>query len=278
MTTTAIALDGAGTRRAAPRGASLLVGSTLVAKRALLKFMRTPQLVIGSVAQMVLFLICFRYVFGGAIATTGGVPYVDFLVPGFIATGVFFALIGSAVGVAEDLQHGFVDRLRSLPIPRSSLLLGRLLADTAAVTFNLAVATGIGFAVGFRLHGSVLEGIAAFGMCVVLAVGVECVFLWLGLLAKTGQAAQQMSMIVFPFTFLSSAYVPVQTMPSWLQVFAQNQPITPMVDAVRALTLGSSAPGVLGHDAAYFVVRALLWTLAIVVVFASLAVRRYRGS
>jgi ABC-2 type transport system permease protein len=258
------------------RGAGLVLGTRLVARRVLLKFLRTPQLVIGGLIQMNLFLICFRYVFGGAIRTTGGVPYVDFLVPGFIATGVLFAMIGSAVGTAEDLEQGFVDRLRSLPVPRSAMLTGRLVADTLIVTFNLAVATGIGFLVGFRLHGSWQEGLAAFGLCVLLALAFGWVFIAFGLFARTGQAAQQWSMLVFPFTFLSSAYVPVATMPSWLRVFAQNQPITTLVDAVRALTLGDSASALLGHDATYFVVRALLWTAAIVAVSAPIAILRYR--
>jgi ABC-2 type transport system permease protein len=260
------------------RRTSLVVGTTMVAKRILLKFVRTPQLVIGGIAQMVLFLVCFRYVLGGAIQSGGGVSYVDFLVPGFIATGVLFAMIGAAVGVAEDVEQGFIDRLRSLPIPRASIMTGRLLADTLAVTLNLAVATAVGFLVGFRLHGSIVAGLAAFGLCLVFAVAFGSVFITLGLFARTGQAAQQMSMVVFPFTFLSSAYVPVATMPNWLRVFADNQPITPMVDAVRALTLGDVAPAVLGHDTMFFVARALLWAAAIVVVFAPIAIIRYRRS
>lgn len=260
------------------RGAGLVIGTSTVAGRVLKKFIRTPQLVIGSLAQMALFLVCFRYVFGGAIVPSIGVPYVDYLVPGFIATGVLFAMIGSAVGMAEDLESGFVDRLRSLPVPRASLLTGRALADTLIVSLNLAVATAIGFLVGFRLHGSLLDGAAAFGLCVVLALAFGWVFMTLGLFAKTAQAAQQMSMVVFPFTFLSSAYVPVATMPSWLRVFAENQPITPMVDAVRALTLGGAAPAILGHDAGFYVVRALTWAVVLVAVFAPIAVLRYRRS
>jgi ABC-2 type transport system permease protein len=260
------------------RGSGLLVGTSLIAGRVLLKYIRTPQLVIGGIAQMALFLVCFRYVFGGAIRTSGGIPYVDFLVPGFIATGVLFAAIGSAVGVAEDLEQGFIDRLRSLPIARAAVPAGRVVADTLCVAFNLAVATGIGFLVGFRLHGSLLQGLAAFGLCVGLAFVFGWVFITMGLFARTGQAAQQMSMVVFPFTFLSSAYVPVATMPSWLRAFAENQPVTPMVDAVRALTLGGSAPGMLGHGADYFLVRSLLWSVVIVAVFAPIAVLRYRRS
>jgi ABC-2 type transport system permease protein len=258
------------------RGAGLVVGTSTVAARVLRKFIRTPQLVVGSLAQMALFLVCFRYVFGGAVSSTGGVPYVDYLVPGFIATGVLFAMIGSAVGMAEDLESGFVDRLRSLPVPRASLLTGRVVADTLIVSLNLSVATAIGFLVGFRLHGSLLGGAAAFALCVLLALAFGWVFMTIGLLARTGQAAQQMSMVVFPFTFLSSAYVPVATMPSWLRVFAENQPITPMVDAVRALTLGSVAPAILGHSADFYVPRALAWALVLVAVFAPVAVLRYR--
>ncbi len=262
----------------AGRGAGLLVGTLMVAKRVLLKYIRTPQLVLGGAAQMTLFLVCFRYVFGGAVNTSGGVSYVDFLVPGFVATGVLFAMIASAVGVAEDLEQGFVDRLRSLPIPRSALLTGRLVSDTLITTLNLAIATAVGFLVGFRLHGSVAQGLAAFGMCMVFAFAFGWVFIAMGLFARTGQAAQQMSMAVFPFTFLSSAYVPVASMPAVLRVFAENQSITPMVDSVRALTLGAAAPAILGHDAAYFVVRALVWAAIIVVVFAPVAILRYRRS
>ncbi len=256
----------------------MIRGTLLVAKRALVKFFRTPQLLVGSLVQMSLFLVCFRYVLGGALAGSGSVPYVDFLVPGFIATGVLFAMIGSSVGVAEDLEQGFVDRLRSLPVPRASFLTGRLLADTVAVTLNLAVATAIGFLIGFRLHGTLMEGLAAFGLCVLLALAFGWVFIALGLFAKTGQAAQQWSLIVFPFAFLSSAYVPVATMPIWLRAFAQNQPITPMVDAVRALTLGGDSAALLGHDPAYFTLRALLWAALIAGACAPVAILRYRRS
>jgi len=135
-----------------PRSAGLAASTLGIARRGLLKFARTPQLVVVGTIQSALFLLIFRYVFGGAIAT-GGLDYVDFLVPGFITTGVLFAGMGAAAGVAEDLQQGFVDRLRSLPIPRSSVLAGRALADTALLVWSLAVTAAVGFAVGFRLHG-----------------------------------------------------------------------------------------------------------------------------
>jgi ABC-2 type transport system permease protein len=267
MTTVASTID---------RGTARLVPSTLtVARRALLRYLRTPQLIVLGTLQMSGFMLVYRYVFGGAI-NAGAIPYVDFLIPGFVTTGVLFTGIGAAVAMAEDLEQGFIDRLRSLPIPRSSVLAARALADTAILTFSLGVAVAIGFAVGFRLHGSALDGLAAFGLVVAFGYVFEWVFITLGLLAGNAQAAQGAGLLVFPLTFLSSAYVPASSMPSWLRVFSQHQPITYMVDAVRALTLGPHAHALLGHPASYFVTRALLWALAIIVVSVPLAVARYR--
>ena len=215
--------------------------------------------------QMSLFFLIYRYMFGGAI-DVGGVAYVDYLVPGFVATGVLFSGIGAAVAMADDLHEGFVDRLRSLPIPRSSVLAARAIADTAILTLASAVTVAIAFAVGFRLHGGVLAGLAAFGLVIVFGFAFEWLFITMGLFAGNGQAAQGMGMIVFPLAFISSAYVPVDSMPSWLQVFATHQPLTYMVDAVRSLTLGSQSEALLGHPASYFVVRSLLWAGAILVV------------
>src|SRR6266508_4523473 len=217
-----------------------------IAKRGILRFLRTPQLIVLGTIQGAMFLLIFRYVFGGAIGA-GGLRYVDFLVPGFVTTGVLFTGMGAATAIAEDLEQGFVDRLRSLPIPRSSVLTGRALADTAMHTWSLAITVAIGFAVGFRLHGSVPDALAAFGL-----------------------------LLVFALTFVSSAYVPVDTMPGWLQGFAAHQPLTYMVDAVRSLTQGPAAQTVLGHGAGFYVLRSVLWAAVIVAVFAPLAVARYR--
>ena len=248
-----------------PRSAGLAASTLGIARRGLLKFARTPQLVVVGTIQSALFLLIFRYVFGGAIAT-GGLDYVDFLVPGFITTGVLFAGMGAAAGVAEDLQQGFVDRLRSLPIPRSSVLAGRALAVTAAV----------GFAVGFRLHGGPADALAAFGLLLVFGFAFEWMFITLGLVAGTPQAAQGLALMVFPLTFVSSAYVPVESMPGWMQAVAEHQPITVMVDAVRVLTQGPAAEALLGHTAGFYVTRSLAWSAAILAVFVPLAVARYR--
>ena len=257
------------------RSATLPASTLGVAKRGLLKFLRTPQLVVLGTIQGAMFLLIFRYVFGGAIGASG-LSYVNFLVPGFITTGILFSGMGAATGVAEDLEQGFVDRLRSLPIPRSTVLAGRALADTAMQVWGLIVTAAIGFAVGFRVHGSVLQALTAFGLLLVLGFAFEWLFITLGLFAGSAQAAQGLALLVFPLTFVSSAYVPVETMPGWLQAVAEHQPLTVMVDAVRALTQGPAAEATLGHSSGFYVVRSLLWAAGIVAVFAPLAVARYR--
>ncbi|HEY2258731.1 MAG TPA: ABC transporter permease [Solirubrobacteraceae bacterium] len=274
MTPTASALrPPAGTRPG--KQAGLLSSTLTVARRALLRYLRTPQLIVLATIQMSLFFLIYRYMFGGAIHVAG-MSYVDFLVPGFIATGVLFSGLGTASAMAEDLQQGFVDRLRSLPIPRSSVLCARALADTTIFAWSTVFTAGIAYAVGFRLHGSALEGVGALGLVIVFGFAFEWAFIAMGLFAGNPQAAQGMGMIVFPFAFVSSAYVPVASMPGWLQVFASHQPLTYMVDAVRALTLGPHAAALLGHSTSYFVLRALAWTVAILAVFLPLAVAKYR--
>jgi ABC transporter DrrB family efflux protein len=264
-------------RAASParRQTGLASSTRTVTSRALLRYVRTPQLIVLATFQMSLFFLIYRYMFGGAIHVAG-IPYVDYLAPGFIATGVLFSGLGTAAAMAEDLEQGFIDRLRSLPIPRSSVLAARVMADTTIFAWSTAFTTAIAFAVGFRLHGSALDGIAAFGLVILFGFAFEWVFITIGLFAGNAQAAQGMGMIVFPFAFVSSAYVPVSTMPGWLQAFAEHQPLTPMVDAVRSLTLGPHADALLGHPTSYFVARALLWTVAIIAVTLPLAVAKYR--
>jgi ABC-2 type transport system permease protein len=257
------------------RGASLLTSARVIAIRTIRKFVRTPQLIVVGTIQGAMFLLIFRYVFGGAISA-GSIPYVDFLVPGFIVTGVLFTGTGAAAGVAEDVELGLFDRLRSLPIPRSSVLTGRVLADTALLTWNLAVTAAIGFIVGFRLHGGLGAGIAALGLCVLFGFAFTWLFITIGLFAGNAQAAQGMSLLVFPLTFVSSAYVPVDSMPGWMQAFAEHQPITVMVDAVRSLTLGDASTAVLGHSTGHYLMASLLWCVGLVAVFAPISTIRFR--
>jgi len=254
---------------------SLLSSSFVIARRTFLKFIRTPQLVVVGTVQGAMFLLIFRYVFGGAIRS-GGISYVNFLVPGFITTGIIWQGMMSAAGIAEDHDQGFFDRLRSLPIPRAAVLTGRALADTGTQVWGLTIMTVIGFAIGFRLSGSVAAGILAFALIVVFSFAFEWVFITLGLYAGNAQAAQGMSLMLIPFTFVSSAFVPVSSMPGPLQAVAAHQPVTYMIDAVRTLVLGARAEAPLGHTSGYYVVRALLWSAALVAVFGTIAVNRYR--
>lgn len=216
-----------------------------------------------------------RYVFGGAIQT-GPVAYADWLIPALAAgTGLFAS---GAVGVAGDIESGLYDRLRSLPIPRSSTLIGRSLADTALVAWGTVTTVVLGFAIGFRFHGGLPDALAAFGLCVLFGAAFSWLVIYIGLVAGSPQAAQGMSFVTFPFVFVSSAYVPVGSMPGWLQPIAEHQPFTVMVGAVRSLTLGGEADAILGHSAGWFTVRAVLWAVAIAVVFATLATRRFARS
>jgi ABC-2 type transport system permease protein len=255
-------------------GAGLATASLAVARRTVRKFVRTPQLIVVSTVQGVLFLLIFRYVFGGAI-DSGGLDYVRFLVPGFVTTTILFAGTGAATGVAEDVQAGFFDRLRSLPIPRAAAVVGRALADSGLLLWTLAVTTAVGFATGFRLSTDVPHGLAAFGLLVLFGFAFEWLFIALGLVAGNAEAAQGLSMLVFPLTFVSSAYVPTSTMPSWMQPVAEHQPITAMVNAVRCLTGGPEAEALLGHTTGHYVVASLAWAAGIVLVCAPLAVARF---
>ena len=241
---------------------------------------RTPEILVFSSIQPILFILLFRFVFGGAISIPG-VGYANYLLPGIFCQTVLFGSTSTAVGLAEDMQRGFVDRLRSLPMARSAVLLGRTLADGVRNIIVLVIMIVTGVLVGFRPH-SVLGLLLA----VVLLLSLSFAFSWpmalLGLSVKTSEAAQSASFpLIFPLTFASSAFVPTSTMPHWLRVFAENQPVTLAANAVRSLSLGhldaavrASALG--GHSTTYLVVATLIWSSAIGSVFAALSVRKYR--
>jgi ABC-2 type transport system permease protein len=236
-----------------------------LARRALLKYIRTPGLSVMGIVQAGMFLFSFRYVFGGAIHA-GPQSYVDYLVPAYVATIVLFTGGGIAVAVAEDKVAGFTDRMLSLPVPRLSLVLGRTLADSTTNVWSIATTAALGFAFGFRITGSLTGALAAFGLCLAYAVVFTVVFIVMGLFAPNAQAAQGMSLIAFVFAFISSAYVPAASMPGWLQPFSKYQPITPMVNGVRSLLGGGTSD----------VGLALAWSALLLVVFTPVAVFRYR--
>jgi ABC transporter DrrB family efflux protein len=269
-----------GDRRAvtANKGASYLAASGQVATRTIKKFVRTPALILAGTAQGILFLLIFRYVFGGAVAHTGDLSYVDFLVPGFVVTGVLFQGMSASSGVAEDLQGGLFDRLRSLPIRLLSIATGRVSADAALVAWGVLTMTVAGFAVGFRSGGTPIQAVAALGLTVLYGFAFVWMFIAMGLFAGSPQAAQGLSFLVFPLSFVSSAYVPVSTMPGWMQGFARNQPMTLMCNTVRLLVGGPAARHLLGHPVSYYLWPSMAWTAGIILVFAPLAVWKLQRS
>ena len=263
------------TTLAASTGATFATTAANTARRTILQFFRTPQLLVMGTVQGALFLFMFRYVFGGAISPGGQLNYVDFLVPGFLVTTVLWTGMSAAAGVAEDSATGVYDRLRSLPIPRAGVMLGRALADTTLVGWGLVVTGAIGFALGFRAHGDVAS--IVFSVVLMFLCGFACtwVFIFLGLVSGNAQAAQGMSMLVIPFSFVSSANVPIESMPGWMQPFAANQPITVMINAVRCLMQGGTEVVGIGHTTAYWVVLSLVWCAVITAVFGTLCVLRF---
>lgn len=259
-----------------PSGATRSAATRETARRTVLQYLRTPQLLVLPTIIAALFLFMFRYIFGGAIAIDGSVDYVDFLVPGFIATTILWTGMNAPAGVAEDAASGVHDRLRSLPIPRSAVMAGRSLADTALACWILLTTTALGLAVGFRTHGDVGSILLAIAVLLAATYAFSWVFIALGLVAGNAQAAQGMSsLIVMPFTFVSSAYVPIDSMPGWMQAFASNQPVTAIINAVRSLMLGGTDAAGIGHSTAHWVTLSLLWCAGILVVFATIAVTRF---
>jgi ABC transporter DrrB family efflux protein len=266
--------DAPGQRHSAP-GAGFATTALTTSRRTVLQFFRTPQILFMGSIQGALFLFMFRYVFGGAIQTGDQLSYVNFLVPGFLVTVILWSGMSAAAGVAEDSSTGVYDRLRSLPIPRSAVMAGRSMADGTLVAWGIFVTAIIGVLVGWRPDGSAVD--IALGVVLMLVAGYAFtwVFITIGLVSGNAQAAQGMSMLVIPFSFISSANVPVSTMPGWMQPFAANQPVSVIINAVRSLMVGGTETLGIGHTTAYWVVLSLVWCAGIFAVFGLLAVRRF---
>jgi ABC transporter DrrB family efflux protein len=229
---------------------------------------RLPQVLVFSLVQPVIFVLMFRYVFGGAIKIPGQ-SYVDYLMPGIFVQTVSFGALNTAIGLAEDKNKGLLERLRTLPMARSAVLSGRVLADTVRNVFVVMLMLAIGFLVGFRTHTNVIMVVAGVGVLVLLGLGLASVFALIGLSVTNGEAAQAASFpLLAPLTFASNLFVDPATMPGWLQTWARHQPISVTADAVRACMLGGPTAGK--------VLTAMAWSVGIVVVMTPLAVRRYR--
>jgi ABC-2 type transport system permease protein/oleandomycin transport system permease protein len=246
-----------------------LVSDTLIiAERNLVRLPRAPELLLAFTVQPIMFLLLFRYVFGGAIRTPG-VPYVDFIVPGILVQNIAFGGFVTALGLNEDMHKGLIDRFRSLPMSRAAVLAGRTLSDLFTNGFSVAILVLTGVIIGFSFHTGVLHVLAGVALLLLFGYAFSWVFAFLGLLVSSPEAANSVGFIaVFPLTFISSAFVPVGSMPAVLRAFANVNPFTVVVDAMRSLWIGAPAGN--------YVWGAFVWALVILAVFSPLAVMRYR--
>jgi ABC transporter DrrB family efflux protein len=253
-----------------------------MAGRNLRRLLRQPEQVTFNLVSPIMFVLLFRYVFGGAIGGLQGLNYVDYLVPGIAVQTVLFSAGVTGFALADDLQKGFINRLRSLPMARSALFGGRVTSDTVNNALGLAILLATGFAVGFRPDGA--SGLVLAGMLLLLfALAVSLGYALVGLTVRSPEAVNAATFpIIFPLTFASTAFVPVETMPTWLQGFAMHQPVSVVINAARALILGNSLTEAQrsqllgGASTTSLVLQSLAWTFGIGLVFALLCSRKYR--
>jgi len=239
----------------------------VLATRSVKRIARQPDLLVGYTVQPLMFVLLFVYVFGGAIRTP--VRYVDYLIPGIVVQSITFGGFVTALGLSDDLKKGLMDRFRSLPMSRSAVVTGRTFADISTNMIQLVVMLGVGLAVGFRFHTDVPTILGGIALLLLIGYAFSWVFAFIGLAASSPEASNAYGFtVLFPLTFVSSAFVPVGLMPTWLQPVARHNPFTIMVNAIRHLFIGIPA----GND----VWLAALWSVAIAIVFAALAIWRYR--
>jgi ABC transporter DrrB family efflux protein len=259
---------------AAPERSRLTLSETLadsrvMAGRQLRKVLRRPVYVVSVFVQPVILILMFRYVFGGAI-DTGAVSYVDFLLPGIIVQTAVFGALLTGMGLTEDIKAGVIDRLRSLPIAQSAVLIGRTASDLVVNSLTLVVMVLVGVAVGFRPDQPVYDLVLAYGLVLAFSFAFSWVSAWVGLLVRDPETVQSAGFLwVFPLAFVSSAFVPTDSMPGAIQAFADVNPMTFVVDAARALTIGHG-------DALGPALGALAWIAGLLLVFIPLTVRAFR--
>jgi ABC-2 type transport system permease protein/oleandomycin transport system permease protein len=245
-----------------------LADGLVLAKRNLVQIPRVPELLVFATIQPVMFVLLFRYVFGGAI-DVGSTSYVNFLMAGIFVQTVAFGSMTTGIGLAEDLQRGLVDRFRSLPMARSAVLTGRTIADLVRNMFVVVVMLAVGLLVGFRPEAGVVGWVTAIGLLLLLSFAFSWIGATIGLVVRSVEAVQSAGFIwLFPLTFASSAFVPTEDMPGWLQTFADHQPMTQVINAVRGFLLDQPI-GSHGW-------QALTWCVGILLVFVPLSVSLYR--
>ena len=242
----------------------------LMAGRNLRRIPRNPDLLVGVTIQPVMFVVLFTYVFGGALSTPG-FSYIEFFLPGIMIQMIAFTGFATALGISEDLNKGLIDRFRSLPMARSAVLAGRTFSDVVMTAIAIMVMMIVGFLVGFSFNSDAPKIVAGIVLMFCFGYTMSWIYCYIGLIASTPESASAMiTVIIFPLTFVSSAYVPTQSMPSVIKAIANANPLTSIVDAIRALWLGTPA-----HSDIYV---SVIWLVAGTILFYVLATRRYKST
>jgi ABC-2 type transport system permease protein len=252
--------------------------SVTITRRNLIKVKRVPDLIVFATLSPIMFVLLFRYVFGGAINVPGGVSYAEFLLPGIFAQTVIFGSTITGASIADDLQKGLIDRFRSLPMSRSAVLIGRTVADLGLNALSILVMALTGLAVGWRINTSVGEAAAGFLILLVFAYAISWLMAMVGLLVRTPEVVNNASFIViFPLTFVANTFVPLESFPTVLRTFAEWNPVSTVVQAARELfgNIPDGAPQPEAWSLQHPVVYTVLWAAVILVVFVPLSVRAY---
>jgi ABC-2 type transport system permease protein/oleandomycin transport system permease protein len=250
---------------------SALTDARVVTGRNLRHFTRQPQLLVFSTIQPIMFVLLFAYVFGGAVkgSLPQGVKYIDFLLPGIFVQSVAFRATQTAVGLSEDLERGVIDRFRSMPMARSAVLIGRTVADLVRNVLIIGLMTAVGYLIGFHFNAGLLNALACVAVVSAFGLALSWIFAFVALTVRGAEAAQSAGFVViFPLVFASSVFVPVSSMPDWLQTIAEVSPVTLAANAARTYALDGGVPGSLGGAAA--------WIIGLLVIFIPLCVWRYR--
>lgn len=242
--------------------------TVVITRRNLIGYLRQPQVLVFIFIQPIMFVLLFGYIFGG-VMDIPGISYIDFALPGIMVQSATFATIGTSVAITEDKNSGILDRFRSLPMTRSGVLNGRVIADTIRTATTVAVIFFVGVLLGYRLKTDIFHGLFAYALIIAFGFAMSWVAVYVGLSVKNAEAAQAAGFVIlFPLTFISSAFVPPQTMPPVLQWLAEINPLTNLIDGVRELTLGIDSGG--------SITRSIIGMTVIAVVFSLLAIRKYR--
>jgi len=244
----------------------------IITRRNLNKYVRLPRLLFFSVIQPIMFIVLFNYVFGGALISSIHVPggkYIDYLLPGILVQLVMFGGVQTGIGLAEDMSKGIIDRFRALPMSRIAVIAGRTLSDTTRNLVSTLIMISMGMILGFRFHNGFWGAVGMISILLLFGFAFSWIFAFIGMAIKDAETAQLASFVfIFPLTFASAAFVTVQSMASWLQVFARNQPVTLVVDSARHFALGIPAGGATW--------KILSWTVAILVIFVPLSIWQYQ--